>query len=64
MTSVSSPQSLAASAPTITICIRVPHLVRSDIPLWKLTPKGERNEVGDEEIRGSLHIYSIYVLYY
>jgi hypothetical protein len=48
-----------------------PHLVRSDAPLWKLMPKGERNEDGKMEIRGSshvdfrtftLHIYYVYVL--
>ena len=44
MISVSSPLSLKASAPTTTVCIRVPHLVHSDTPLWKLKPKGERNE--------------------
>jgi hypothetical protein len=64
MTSVSSALSLIASAPIITVCIRVPRLVHSEVPLWKLMPKGERNEVGDGEIRGSLLIYSVYVLYY
>jgi hypothetical protein len=46
MTSVSSPPSLIASAPTIIVCIRAPHLVHSDVPLWKFMPEGGRNEVG------------------
>jgi hypothetical protein len=50
---VSSPTSLTASAPTTTVCIRVPHLVCSDTPLWKLIPKGERNKDG---IRGKMAI--------
>jgi hypothetical protein len=47
MTSVSSLPSLIVSAPTTIVCIRVLHLMHSDAPLWKLMPKGERNEVGD-----------------
>jgi hypothetical protein len=32
--------------------------------LVEIDAKGERKEVGDGEIRGSLHIYFVYVLYY
>jgi hypothetical protein len=71
MTSISSPPSLTTLALNTTVCIHVPHLVRSDTPLWKLMPKGERNEDGKMAIRGSshvdfrtftLHIYYVYVL--
>jgi hypothetical protein len=33
-------------------------------PFVEIDAKGERNEVGDEKIRGILHNYSIYILYY
>jgi hypothetical protein len=63
MTSVSSPLSLTASAPTIIVCIHVPHLVHSDVPLWKLMPKGERDEVGVEKSGGAcMFIPSIFYI--
>jgi hypothetical protein len=71
MTSASSPPSLIALILKTITCVCILHLVRSEAPpLWKLMPKGERNEYDNQ---GSLHVdirtmfimsMFYYVLYY
>jgi hypothetical protein len=66
MTSASSPPSLIALILKTITCVRILHLVRSEAPpLWKLMPKGERNEYdnqGELACGHSDYVYYVYVL--